>query len=97
MTPIEKVDTFKRLHPIGTRVIYWPLMRDDGTLDRKNGRRTVTRSEPMVSAAGYPVIFLSGIAGYVCLAHVEVDRHLPLRGSLFDSRFAHEWGREQKG
>jgi len=62
------VATFNAQHAIGARVRYQPVMPP------RDGIRpieTTTRSEAMVSHSGKPVVFLTGIAGYVALAHVE--------------------------
>lgn len=59
----EQVEAWNANHPPGTPVT---LKKDDGT-----HVQTTTRSHAIISAAGYPVIWLSGVAGHYALECVE--------------------------
>lgn len=54
---------FNKLHPLGTAVIL--------SMDSGEQRETTTRSEAYVCDSGYPVIFLTGVAGYYLLDRVR--------------------------
>jgi hypothetical protein len=59
------VDSFNEKYPVGTEV---KVYRDNG-----DTLLTITRSAAEVCAAGYPVIWVKGIAGYYLL-----DRVVPI-------------------
>lgn len=58
-------DAFNAAHPVGTPVEFWTWLREGA------GKRGETRSAAQVCAAGYPVVWVTGEAGYVVLTHVE--------------------------
>lgn len=80
-TQVEKVkakgqrqaDEWNRLHPIGTRVVAYPLTRpEDNTPSFFERLDTVTRTPAWALGNGEPVVSVSGYAGGIRLTHVDV-------------------------
>jgi len=64
------VETFNRLHPVGTPVFAYPGFRPEVASD---ARRLVTRTRTaaQLSASGGPVVWVEGEGSYICLTHVD--------------------------
>lgn len=64
------VETFNRLHPVGTPVFAYPGFRPEVASD---ARRLVTRTRTaaQLSASGDPVVWVEGEGSYICLTHVD--------------------------
>lgn len=56
---------FNDAHPVGTRVRYWPGVREG------RGRESVTRT-PAWAIAGAALVSVEGFPGGISLTHVEV-------------------------
>jgi hypothetical protein len=62
------VDTWNALHPIGTRVWFWPGTR------KGPASQGTTRSHAIVDRGGQAVVFIDGFAGCIALENVQVRR-----------------------
>lgn len=60
------VEEFNRLCPIGTEVVYYPVLGD------KKSERTVTRSEAWELASGHVVVKIKGRTGGVAIANLII-------------------------
>jgi hypothetical protein len=68
------VDAWNSAHPIGTPVMRYRLVEP-----LREGTATVTRSLAYVADAGYPVVFVAGVLGYVTLdSVVPIEELRPL-------------------
>lgn len=83
MNAQEKVNAINR-HPVGTKVVYWPILH-------KGGKRTRIRHQAYVDAAGQPVIFVDGVSGCVHTDHVEIGSLMDKDSSCFSTEFDHKW------
>ncbi len=86
MTPEQQVAAFNS-NPIGTKVVYWPML----PLHRA-GKRTKTRSAAFLSNSGEPVVFVEGVRDYVHVEHIEIGSLMPTDSPCFDASFQHLWG-----
>lgn len=59
--------------PKGTRVIYWPIRHEDGTLEGEPRVTTTRTSVQRLAEVGPWVVWLNGIAGCVHAEHVVID------------------------
>jgi len=83
MTAQQKVDAINE-YPIGTEVVYWPILH-------KHGKRTKIRGKAHVSYSGQPVIFVEGVNGYVHTDHVEIGSLMERDNPCFSKGFDHKW------
>lgn len=60
-------DQWNKKHPVGTCVIYYPIMGR-----QENRRNTKTRSVAWNLGHGEPVVSVEGQAGGVCLSNILV-------------------------
>ena len=67
----EAVIAFNRENRIGAFVQYWPGAREG------RGKFGTTRGPAELQAAGIPVVWIAGQAGYVALSHVDPVPHQP--------------------
>lgn len=66
------IDMFNQNNPVGTEVRYWR-----GAKEGEPSGQGKTSSDAFICNSGYPVIFIKGCSGYICLTHVEVVEPQP--------------------
>jgi hypothetical protein len=69
----QKADAWNAAHPVGTRVVAFPLTRpEDKTPSFFERLETVTRTPAWVIGGGEVLVSVEGYAGGICLSHVDI-------------------------
>lgn len=58
---------FNELYPVGTPVVYWPVLGHPHCI------KTLTRSRAWALSSGTPVVKVEGFAGGVAISHLIAD------------------------
>ncbi|MEU2236116.1 hypothetical protein [Streptomyces vietnamensis] len=75
----QRADAWNAAHPVGTRVIAFPLTRPEDNMPSLFERLvTTTRTPAWVIGGGEPVVSVHGYAGGISLDHVDIDHDSPL-------------------